>query len=107
MSDVRFTKPQPPLFPPGEVVATPEALDWLALFQCDPTALLAPRLRGDWGDVPAEDARENEYSLRHGLRILSSYPICDNAAEGCTAHRIWLLTEADRSVTTILRPEDY
>ncbi len=99
--------PQPGLFPPGEVVVTPSALDRLMMFQVEPATLVARHLQGDWGDVPAEDTRENEYSLRHGLRILSSYPVCDAADEGCQEHRIWVLTEADRSATTILRPEDY
>ena len=53
----------------------------------------------DWGELSAEDKRENDFSLDKGLRIFSSYQT-GNA-------RIWIITEADRSVTTILFPEEY
>ena len=66
-----------------------------------PTDLLRRHVSGDWGDVPAEDAAENELSVREGFRILSSY-----ALPG-TAVRVWLLTERDRTVTTFLLPEEY
>jgi hypothetical protein len=51
------------------------------------------------GEVPPEDARENELSVREGFRVLSSY--------GKGEARLWIITEADRAVTTVLRPEDY
>lgn len=54
---------------------------------------------GDWGDLPPEDKAENEYSIEHGLRILSAYDHPDG--------KIWIITEADRSATTILFPEEY
>jgi hypothetical protein len=63
-------------------------------------ALLARHRCGDWGEIPPEDARENRRSLEHGWRVLSSYTLPTGA-------KIWLLTESDRSVTTILKPEDY
>jgi hypothetical protein len=53
----------------------------------------------DWGELSAEDKRENDFSLDKGLRLLSSYQRNDD--------RIWIITEADRSVTTILFPEEY
>jgi hypothetical protein len=56
--------------------------------------------KGDWGDIGEEDKKENELSLREGYRLLSSY-----VAEGLP--KIWIITEADRSVTTILFPEEY
>jgi hypothetical protein len=56
--------------------------------------------RGDWGDVDAEDKAENDYSLMHDLRLLSAYTLADGT-------RIWIITEADRSVTTILLPSEY
>jgi hypothetical protein len=62
-------------------------------------ALLERHQKGDWGDVPPEDAKENEFSVANGFRILSSYRIGE--------HRLWVITEADRSVTTILKPEEY
>lgn len=56
--------------------------------------------RGDWGDLDDEDKRENEYSLRNRLRVLSAY-------KHPTQPKIWIITEADRSVTTILFPSEY
>jgi hypothetical protein len=61
--------------------------------------LLARHATGDWGDLCAFDRRQNEIALRDGLRVLSSYPV----GREC----VWIITEADRSVTTILLPEEY
>jgi hypothetical protein len=55
--------------------------------------------RGDWGDISPEDAKENELSVREGFRLLSAY--------GRGERRFWIITEADRSATTILLPEEY
>ena len=65
----------------------------------DPLAFLARHAAGDWGDLCTSDRRENELSLRHGWRVLSCYPVGDT--------RLWVITEADRSATTILLPEEY
>ena len=89
------------LFPLGWVVATPRALTVLLTAGQDPDELLSRHQSGDWGEVSPEDAQENEVSAREGFRVLSSYPI------GNPARRIWIVTEADRSVTTILLPEEY
>jgi hypothetical protein len=67
----------------------------------DALGLLRRHQTGDWGEVPACDARENERSVKHGWRLLSSYPV------GEAGRKVWVLTEADRSATTILLPEDY
>ena len=56
---------------------------------------------GDWGDLCDEDRNENRLSLEQGFRLLSSYRTC----AGDT--KVWVITEADRSVTTILLPEEY
>ena len=57
--------------------------------------------RGDWGDLSADDKRENDYALQlRNLRILSLY-------ERAGMPKIWIITEADRSVTTTLFPEEY
>jgi hypothetical protein len=90
-----------PLFPLGRVVATPGALNLLVVAGQDPRKLLERHRSGDWGDVPPEDARENRRSVRHGWRILSSYPI------GSPAGRIRIITEADRSSTCLLLPDEY
>ena len=87
-------------FPLGRTVATPGALDALKEAGEDPTSYLDRHITGDWGDVPPEDAAENELSIRKGFRILSAYMLS-------TEVKIWVLTEADRSSTTILLPEEY
>ena len=87
------------LFPLGQVVATPGVLKLLEEASEDPCLLLARHRSGDWGELDAHDRRENELSLEHGWRILSSYPV--------RGGRVWIITEADRSVTTILLPSEY
>jgi hypothetical protein len=85
--------------PLGRVVATPGALKILLEAAEDPVRYLAHHASGDWGDLDNHDRRENELSLRHGWRLVSSYPVGEKT--------IWIITEADRSVTTILLPEEY
>ncbi len=87
------------LFPVGRVVVTPGALNALVAAGQDPADLLDRHRSGDWGSVPPEDAKENRRSIKHGWRILSSYPIGPS--------RIWVITEADRSSTCFLLPEEY
>lgn len=94
------------LFPVGAIVATPGALA-----ACSPDALLACLARhvtGDWGVVAAEDRDTNDEALRHGMRLLSAYPI-DPAkpSQGYGSNTLWIITEADRSATTFLLPEEY
>jgi hypothetical protein len=84
----------------GAVVATSGALELLGGLEVSPSELLERHSSGDWGDVPPEDAIENEYSLRQGLRVLSSYPLS-------SGERVWIITEADRSSTCILLPREY
>ena len=89
-----------PLFPLGRLVATPGALALLKRAGEDLLPMLLERHRsGDWGDVPPEDARENEFSVRHGFRIVSSYRVA--------GERLWIITERDRSATTLLLPSEY
>jgi hypothetical protein len=85
--------------PLGRVVATPGALKLLMETKAHPFDLLARHATGDWGELCAFDRRQNEIALRDGYRILSSYEV----SEG----RVWIITEADRSITTILLPEEY
>ena len=85
--------------PLGRVVATPGALKLLSEKGEDPFGYITRHAAGDWGELCAFDRRQNEISLREGLRVLSSYPV----GRGC----VWIITEADRSVTTIFLPEEY
>ena len=87
-------------FSPGSIVATPGALAALEASGDHPTAYLVRHIAGDWGDVDEHDRRENELSLVHGFRLLSAYALNSGT-------KIWVITEADRSVTTILLPEEY
>ncbi len=89
------------LFPLGRLVATPGALALLAETGENPTALLARHVSGDWGEVPPEDAGENELSVEEGFRVVSSYPVGSDGA------KVWIITEADRSSTCILLPQEY
>jgi hypothetical protein len=87
-------------FPLGRVVATPGALSALEKAEQSPAEFLDRHVNGDWGEVTDADKQENERSVEQGLRILSAY----TTSAGDT---IWILTEADRSATTILLPEEY
>jgi hypothetical protein len=85
--------------PLGRVVVTPRALKLLKEAREHPFEYLARHATGDWGELCAFDRRQNEMALRDGYRIFSSYEV--------PTGRVWVITEADRSVTTILLPEEY
>lgn len=91
---------QEPLFPLGQVVATPGALEALEEASQTVFEFLQRHQTGDWGTVPEEDKVENDFSVTRYLRILSAYELN-------TGVKIWLITEADRSVTTFLLPAEY
>ena len=87
-------------FPLGRVIATPAALAAAStplLLKC-----LTRHARGDWGDIDPEDRGVNEAALVQGARIMSVYKLADDSDE-----RSWIITEADRSSTTVLLPSDY
>ena len=85
--------------PLGRIGATPGALQVLTEAGEDLRLLLARHASGDWGELDEDDRRENKLSLNHGWRVLISYSVGGNT--------VWVITEADRSVTTILLPEEY
>ena len=87
--------------PLGRVLATLGALRVLSEAREDPFRLLARHATGDWGELDAHDRRENQRSLKNGWRVLSSYPIGEDGS------KVWIITEADHSCTTILLPEEY
>ncbi|MGZ4954420.1 MAG: hypothetical protein ACXV8Q_04835 [Methylobacter sp.] len=99
MTTENNTKPHI-LFNPGQVVATPGAIHAMEVNNILSLDLLSRHLCGNWGDIPREDAEANRHALEDGGRILSSYPLANGAS-------IWLITEADRSSTTFLLPEEY
>lgn len=92
-----------PKFSPGQVVATPAALEAMETHQCSPLSLLARHLSGqDWGELDASDAKANDDALQWGGRLLSSYLIGPGT-------KVWLITDQCESgnVTTYLLPADY
>ena len=89
-----------PAFELGQIVATPGALAAIKKAGQQPGEFLTRHINRDWGDLDEEDRKENEYSLERGFRLLSAYKT--NAGD-----RLWIITEADRSVTTLLLPEEY
>ncbi len=92
-------KASPPVrFPLGNIVATPNALAHLT--HTDIARAMLRHNAGDWGVLDAEDRAANDNALVEGTRLLSAYV----AANGT---KFWIITEADRSVTTVLLPEDH
>ncbi len=87
-------------FFPGVLVITPGALEAFKQTGEGIEPFLTRHLRGDWDDLDNHDRRENEYSLQQGLRLVSAYALNDGT-------KIWVITEADRSATTILLPDEY
>jgi hypothetical protein len=88
------------LFPIGRVVSTGAAIR-LMDGSVELAALLMTRhTAGDWGDIDSEDWELNDRALAMGSRLMSSYTLVD-------VGKIWIITEADRSVTTLLLPSDY
>ena len=89
-----------PRFGLGQVVGTPGALRALEDAEQMPSEYLARHVTGDWGDLCDEDKAENELSVERSLRVFSSYKLRTDV-------KVWVITEWDRSVTTLLLPEEY
>ena len=89
-----------PKFPLGQVVSTPEALQAMSRAGQSPVVFLERHRCGDWGCVCPSDARLNDEALREGGRLLSSYRTLLNEV-------VWVITEFDRSITTLLLPDEY
>lgn len=84
-----------PRFPLGRLLATPGVLGR----GVELLPLIKRHVRGDWGDLSEEDRAANEQALVDGSRILSAYVLPQG--------RVWIITESDRSATTLLLPEEY
>ena len=92
--------PVSPLFPLGRVVATVGALARLVDSGQNPREFILRHACGDWGELDSHDQEANAEALEHGLRIFSAYRASDGT-------KIWVITEADRSSTTVLLPDEY
>ncbi len=90
-----------PLFTLGRVVATPGALAAIGVSGDDLSTYLARHQSGDWGEIGEHDKKENQLSLEQGSRLMTVYTL------NITGSKIWVITEADRSSTCILLPEEY
>ena len=89
-----------PRFPTGQLVVTAGVDELIRQGRLNPSAYLARHLSGDWGDLCDEDRHFNDAALKSGDRLLSSYRVAPSLT-------LWIITEWDRSVTTLLLPEEY
>jgi hypothetical protein len=87
-------------FPPGQIAATPGALEAMEASGQTPDFFIARHVSGDYGEVSEEDRQLNEEALVNGDRILSAYRTLKGV-------KLWIITEADRSCSTCLLPEEY
>lgn len=92
--------PSKVLFKLGRLLITPGALEALQRSGESPWAFLSRHMSGDWGDLSAEDKRLNDQAVQDDSRILSAY----TTSKG---DRLWVITEVDRSATTVLLAEEY
>ena len=94
------TNTKKPMFSLGMIVSTPGILSALERNSQTPAEFIGRHLLGDWGDLCAEDRRANDEAIACGHRLLSAYRLHDGT-------RLWIITESDRSVTTLLLPAEY
>ncbi len=97
---ITFSTLKEGLFPLGQTVITPGAIEALAQAEQHPGDFLTRHLAGDWGELCKEDQKANQEALETDLRLMSVYTTRNQT-------KLWIITEADRSVTTILLPEEY
>ena len=88
-----------PKFELGQIVATPGVIDFLGDADINPLHLIARHVSGDWGDLGTEDKETNDAAVRDGDRILSMYRV--------NGTKIYVITEWDRSATTVLLASEY
>ncbi len=98
-SPLAFT-PMQAKFSLGQLLTTPGALEAAKESGDDLLVFIRRHVQGDWGELSAADILENEFSLENDLRLLSAYHLRDGT-------KIWVITETDRSATTLLLPEEY
>jgi hypothetical protein len=95
-----MTEDRETLFTLGRVVATPGALRLLAKRNIQSLALIARHADGDWSEMDLDDQKANLLAVRDGLRVFSAYWVSKT-------ERVWVITEHDRSSTTVLLPSEY
>jgi hypothetical protein len=100
MARIFYIDRRPPRFELGQVVATPGALEAAKNAGDYLTPYLMRHQRGDWGTLCDEDTQANEDALTCGARLLSAYHLKDGT-------KVYIITEADRSSTCVLLPEEY
>ena len=88
-----------PLFALGKIVATPGAIEAMNILNIHPMSLLCHHQCGDWGDIDQDDKEANDSALTTGARIFSAYQV--------DKKKFWVITEVDRTSTTLLIPEEY
>lgn len=89
-----------PRFTPGRLIMTAGVDTLIRQGRLNPLPYLRRHLRADWGDLCDADCRGNDAALAHGDRLLSSYQVTPDLT-------LWIVTEWDRSVTTLLLPSEY
>lgn len=89
-----------PMFPLGQLLVTPGAMEALSQMNISAESIFQRHVLGDWGDISHEDKQQNDLAVEMGGRILSGYILPDE-------RKVWVITEADRSATTILLPDEY
>lgn len=105
LSPIKAVDPLPPpnnfpLFQLGQIVATPGAIDLLRSLELNPLLFLGKHVYGNWGQLDDHDREANQRALKYGDRLLSSYTLT-------STEKLWIITEADRSSTTLLLPQEY
>jgi invasion protein IalB len=88
------------LFQLGQVCATPGAIEAIQSNEQNPLSFVRRHVHGDWSELCEEDQKTNQDALTNGARIFSAYELKDK-------QKIWVITESDRSVTTVLLPSEY
>lgn len=89
-----------PLFPPGRIIMTVGVDELIKTGQLNPYPYLFRHFRGDWGDLCGQDRRRNDAAVNSGARLFSEYKVSPNLT-------LWIITESDRSATTVLLPSEY
>ncbi|HIE5949132.1 hypothetical protein [Burkholderia cepacia] len=89
-----------PRLPLGKLIATPTALHALQVADISVYHLVNRHARHDWGDLHQADRQRNDMAVINGARVLSSYTLPNHV-------QVWIITEADRAVTTVLLPDEY